>query len=178
MYDGDPVTKTNWTELTPNGPGSTPNTPGDRRALMSAGPFTLHINESICVDIALPFARDYEGDHISSVALLKQYAQAIQQFYDQQNFENNCSNTIGIKENTIYKDKLLIYPNPSNGQFTATCEKVIESIELYDVLGKKVFADTPKAQTIRINTNLTKGLYIYRVLLQDNSTCSGKIVIQ
>ncbi|MCL2290530.1 MAG: T9SS type A sorting domain-containing protein [Bacteroidetes bacterium] len=178
MYSGDPVTQTGWTELTPNGPSSTPNTPDDRKGVMSAGPFTLPAGKSLCIDIALPFARSFEGNHINSVTLLKQYAQTIQQFYNNQNFEHNCSNIIGIKENTIYNDKLLIYPNPSNGQFTVTCEKIIESIELYDMLGRKVFADAPKVQTTQINANLSKGLYIYRVVLQDHSVRSGKIVVQ
>jgi hypothetical protein len=178
MFSGDPVTGTGWTEFTPDGPGSDPNKPDDRRGLMSAGPFTFPAGESMCFDIALPFARDYEGDNISSVALLKQYAQTIQQFYDNQNFENNCAITVGIKENTVYNDKLLLYPNPSDGQFTATCEFVIENIELYDMLGRKVFEDTPKVRTAQINAQLSQGLYIYRVILENNTTRSGKIVVR
>jgi hypothetical protein len=178
VYSGDPVTATGWTEITPYGQGSEPNTPGDRFAIMSTGPFSLPAGSSICFDIALPFARDYHGDHISSVALLKQRALAIQQFYNNQNFENNCAIAIGIKENTLYNDKLIIYPNPSNGVFTITCEKIIESIVLYDMLGKKVFENTPKVQTTQIATHLPQGLYIYRVMLQDNSIRTGKIIVQ
>jgi len=178
MFSGDPVAGTGWTELTPNGQGSTPNEPGDRRGLMSAGPFTLLAGESICVDIALPFARDYQGGHLGSVALLKQYAQTIQQFYNEQNFNVDCSAFLGIKENQVSKGNLLIYPNPSNGQFTVASEKVIKSIELYDVLGKKVYTSTPKVQTTQINTHLPQGLYIYRAVLEDHSICSGKIVVQ
>ena len=177
MFSGDPVTETGWTEFTPNGTGSYPDAPGDRRGLISAGPFTLPVGRSLCIDIALPFARDYQGDNISSVALLKQRAKAIQQFYNNQNFEENCAILFNIKENRIYYDKLLIYPNPSHGQFTLTCEFPIETIEMYDMLGKKVFSDTPKVQTTQINTQLSKGLYIYRVVLGNNTTRSGKIVV-
>jgi hypothetical protein len=172
MFTGDPVTGAGWTEA------SEGNLPNDRRGLMSIGPLTLPAHKQLCVDIALPFARDYEGNHLTSITLLKQRAQTIQQFYDNQNFEYNCSINMSIKENTVYNNKLLIYPNPSNGQFTITSEKVIESIELYDMLGKKVFADTPKMQTTQINTGLSQGLYIYRVILQDRSTRSGKIIVQ
>jgi hypothetical protein len=177
-FSGDPVTATGWTEITPFGPGSEPNIPGDRFAIMNTGPFTLPAGNSICFDIALPFARDYQGDHISSVALLKQRALAIQQFYHSQHFENNCAIAIGIKENTVYNNKLLIYPNPSNGQFTVTCEKIMENIELYDMLGKKVYANIPKVQTIQIDTHLPQGLYIYRVALKDNSIRTGKIMVR
>ena len=178
MFSGDPVTGTGWTEITPNGPGSTPNTPYDVSGTMSTGPFTLAAGKSICIDLALPFARDYQGDNLSSVALLKKYAKEIQQFYNSQNFEHNCSNTIGIKEKVVYNDKLLLFPNPSNGQFTVTCEYVIERIELFDMLGKKVFSSTPKVQTTQINTQLHKGLYIYHIMLDNCTSRSGKIMIQ
>jgi hypothetical protein len=176
-FDGDPVAQTGWTEVTPNGPGSEPATPIDRRGLLNTGPFTLPAGGSICIDIALPFARDLEGDNIASVAMLKQKAQAVQQFYNNQHYEMTCSGTIGVKENENSKATLQIFPNPSQGQFVVSCDKIIESIELYDLLGQKVFSGTPKEQTIQINTQLPQGLYMYRILLQDNSFHSGKIVV-
>jgi len=72
IFSGDPVVCTGWTELTPDGTDSTPNTPNDRRALMSTGPFTFAPNETITIDIALPWARDYgKKSPLSSLALLK-----------------------------------------------------------------------------------------------------------
>jgi hypothetical protein len=164
MYSGDPVTETGWTESTAG------NAPGDRRGVMIVGPFTFSEGKTITVDVALPWARDYSRSNLSSITLLKQLAQDIQKFYEE--------NIVDIKENTIYDNKLLIYPNPSNGQFTITGENIIESIELYDILGKKVFADTPKMQTSQINVRLPQGLYLYRIMLQDNSVSSGKILVQ
>jgi hypothetical protein len=166
MYSGDPVAGTGWTELTPDGTSANPNVPGDRRGVMNIGPFTFSAGKSMTVDIALPWARDLSN--LASVTLLKQFAEDIQKFYDE---------NLDIKENTTNNNKLLIYPNPSKGQFTLMSETVIESIELYDMLGKKVFADTPKEQTMQINTRLPQGLYLYRVVLQDNSVSSGKICI-
>ena len=169
-FSGDPVAGTGWTELTPNGPGSIPNTPGDRRAIMSTGPFTFSAGETITVDIALPWARSNAKSTLSSLALLGQFAEEIQEYYD--------NYIVGIKENKMPLNKLWVYPNPSNGQFTVTSEKIIETIEVYDMLGKKVFTDTPKVSTSQINTRLPQGLYIYRAVLEDQSICSGKMVVQ
>jgi len=81
-FSGDPETKTGWTEMTPNGPDNPHNPPDDRRGIMSAGPFNLKAGEKIKIDIALPFAQDLNGDHLTSVTMLKQNAQKIQQFYN------------------------------------------------------------------------------------------------
>jgi len=177
-FNGDPVAQTGWTESTPNGTGSTPNSPGDRRGLLSAGPFTLNAGKKICFDIALPFARDLEGDNISAVAMLKQNVQTVQQFYNNQNYTMACDGNVNIKENNGNSWNIKIYPNPSQGQFVVSCDKMIERIEFYDVLGKKVFESTPKANAIQLNTQLPEGFYIYRALLQDSSISSGKVVVQ
>jgi hypothetical protein len=166
MYNGAP-----WCEETPNGLGSEPNLPGDKRGTMSAGPFTFPAGGSLSIDIALPFARDNGGKNpLASVALLKEFAAEIQEYFDE--------HIVGVKDYKDNKGKLRVYPNPSNGQFTFSSEQVIESIELYDMLGKKVFTAMPKDFTTQINTRLPQGLYIYRAVLQDQSMASGKIVVQ
>jgi len=169
-FSGDPVAGTGWTEHTPNGPGSTPNELGDRRTVMSTGPFTFSAGETISIDIAFPFARSNAKSALSNLALLGQFAEEIQEYYDEY--------IVGIKENTIPYNKLWVYPNPSNGQFTIVGEKMIESLELYDLLGKKVFESAPKAHIAQISTRLPQGLYIYRAVMADHSICSGKIVVQ
>jgi hypothetical protein len=171
IFSGDPVAGTGWRERTPNGPGSTPNPPADRRGMMSAGPFTFAAGETITIDIALPFARDYGSKSaLSSLALLGNFADEIQEYYDEY--------IVGIKENPSVINKLRVYPNPSNGQFTVSGEKIIEIIEVYDIMGKKVFASSPKEQTFQINTGLPQGFYIYRETMEDHSIGSGKIVVQ
>jgi len=168
VFSGDPVTGIGWTELSPYGTGSTPNKPNDRRGVMSAGPFTFSAGETITVDIAFPFAQN--NGNLASVALLKLRASEIQEYYNE--------HIVGIKENHTLTGKLLVYPNPSNGQFTIAGEKVIETIEVYDILGKKVFSSTPKVQITQITTRLPQGLYMYRATLDDHSVCTGKILVQ
>jgi len=167
-FSGDPETKTGWTEI------EIPNMPGDRRGVMSAGPFNLKAGEKIVIDIALPFAQDLEGDYLTSVTMLKQNAQKIQEFYD--NF------ILDIKQIEPKKGVLTVYPNPSNGQFVVSSNQNIKTIDFYDVMGRvqkgegrmekgegKIFIDL---------LNLPKGFYMYRAVLEDNSVCSGKIIVQ
>jgi hypothetical protein len=171
MFSGDPINKTGWTEYTPYGQGSEPNIPTDRRGLMSSGPYSLPAGGRLRLDIAYPFARDNAGiGNLSSVALLKEYSKEIQEYFNE--------NIVGINEHNIATGKLLVYPNPSNGQFTLSSEKAIECITVYDLLGKVVYESTPKAQTTQLNTHLPQGLYIYRAVLENHSVCSGKIVVQ
>jgi len=177
MFNGNPVTQSGWTELTPTGSGSSPNAPGERSGIMSTGPFTLFAGDCMSVDIALPFAMDMNGSSVGSVALLKQNAQKIQQFYNNQNYEKKCSDNTGIVEKR-HTASLQIYPNPSNGRFLMSCDEIIKSIEIYDMLGKKVFSDTPNELKARINTDLPDGLYFYRAVLQNNSMGTGKILVQ
>jgi len=177
-FNGDPVTQLGWTEVTPNGSGSNPNPPGDRRGLLSAGPFTLPAGGTICIDIALPFAQDLEGNNITSVTMLKQKAEAIQQFYDNQQYEMTCTENVGVIEKEINRAALQVFPNPTRGQFTVTSKSIIENIELYDMLGQKVYTNTPKKQALQIDITLSRGLYLYRAVLQDGSVSSGRILVQ
>lgn len=60
-----------WTETTPTGPNSTPNTPADRRFLQSAGPFTLMPGAVNYITTGAVWARTSSGGPEASVRLLK-----------------------------------------------------------------------------------------------------------
>ena len=60
----------NWSERMPNGAGSAPNTPGDRRFMQSAGPFTLKQGACNYVTVGVPWARSMQGGVEASIALL------------------------------------------------------------------------------------------------------------
>jgi len=176
MFSGDPIAKTGWTELTPLGPDSVKNTPYDRRGMMSCGPFSLKKGESVTVDIAFPFARDESGKKgaLNSLALLKNImAPTLQEYYDE-----GLENYKGVKDHKAIESKVFVYPNPSTGSFTIACKQNIECIEIYDLLGKRVFVDTPKSQITQINTHLPQGFYIYRAVLQDKTVGSGKLIVK
>ena len=176
MFSGDPVTKTGWTEFTPNGPESVPNPPDDRHVLMSSGPFTFPAGERLHFDIALPFARDYETtNYLTSLTLLKQRVKKIQEFYEE--------NILGIKEhNNIATGKLLVYPNPTTGVLNLIQERIEMSdvryeildvryetldmrYEIFDIYGRNHQVSNLKSQiSNQINiTHLPAGIYFLKI---------------
>lgn len=67
----DSVAQFIWTETTPDGPNSSPNTPADRRFLQSAGPFTLKPGNVNYITTGAVWARTSSGGPEASVRLLK-----------------------------------------------------------------------------------------------------------
>ena len=79
-------TAQSWTEQ------SAGNFPADRRMLMSIGPFNFNNNDFYSLDYAFVFARDTNNSSNSnSVALLFDYVDHIQDFYDNSIVNNNSS---------------------------------------------------------------------------------------
>ena len=60
----------NWSERMPNGVGSSPNEPADRRFMQSAGPFTLKQGSCNYITVGVPWARALQGGVEASVELL------------------------------------------------------------------------------------------------------------
>ena len=100
-------------------------------------------------------------------------APTLQEYYDE-----GLENYKGVKDHKAIESKVFVYPNPSTGSFTIACKQNIECIEIYDLLGKRVFVDTPKSQITQINTHLPQGFYIYRAVLQDKTVGSGKLIVK
>lgn len=114
-FSGDPVAGTGWTEIGEN------NVPGDRRAIMSSGPFTYQsgaVNEYL-----LAFTYHYEPDagHLEQINGLRDRIDVLQQLFD------NCFDTeslSGIDGCTLLvtdvdtpleqtNNQLQLYPNPT-----------------------------------------------------------------
>ena len=79
--DTDPDFNDSWTEATAG------NDPSDRRFLQSVGAFTLEPGGVKHITTGVVWARASEGDNLSSVALLKQHDQFVQELFD------NCFDT-------------------------------------------------------------------------------------
>jgi surface protein len=68
--------------------------------------------------------------------------------------------SLSVEDNL--KSILKIYPNPTKNSWKISTLKIIKSIELYDIVGRKVFwIVNPKSKDFELNgTSLSKGFYI------------------
>ncbi len=179
MFSGDPNDSLVWTEITENNPG------GDRRGVGAIGPFTLSAQENICIDIAFINARDYSGDNLSSVTLLKQRVLAIQNFYDSQDFdcppiEMGVNAAFNENNNNFY-----VYPNPSKDYIYLEYElpkgKHKGEIIVYNIAGKEIKRISISNSTNRIkldNSFLSSGTYIYRLISGEYVSAEKVIIIK
>ena len=74
--------------------------------------------------------------------------------------------------------QLSIYPNPvSNGKiYITTKENLSKSIEIYDVLGKKILSESLFGKELNIS-KLTAGIYILKIK-EGNSSATRKLVVR
>ncbi len=87
------------------------------------------------------------------------------------------NSTTDISE--IESDGVLIYPNPTKTSFTIEHKKGIESIEIFNLNGKRVLQLTGNSlKTITIDSNaLDAGVYTYAIVCSESDSMSyGKII--
>ena len=70
-----------------------------------------------------------------------------------------------------------IYPNPSNGEFTIDSDLTLESVKIYSLFGKLVYASSATQNTLDIDLSaLESGVYL--VELQSTGVTLNKRIIK
>ncbi|MDD3687643.1 MAG: T9SS type A sorting domain-containing protein, partial [Bacteroidales bacterium] len=86
----------------------------DPRLMMSSGPYNINSGSEICFDYAFPFAIDYEGSNMESLAFLREKAELLQNWFNTQEFSCFGEN-LGVIPFRNDNDFVSIFPNPSDG---------------------------------------------------------------
>ncbi|MBC7449023.1 MAG: T9SS type A sorting domain-containing protein [Hymenobacteraceae bacterium] len=153
MYSGNPATGTGWTE------GSVANQPGDRRGLISAGPYSLPVGGSKVFEIAYVFSQGAGGGsapHLASVGALQQASSQILARYQ--------GGTLAAPRALEKAATLALSPNPASR--TATIHAALPAgtasatLTLRDGLGRAVRSVAIRAATTSLDLRgLPAGLY-------------------
>jgi len=174
MYPGDPVTESFWSEMsTWNIDGNSVRSQnGDRRLVVSTGPFTLEPDSTQILLSAMPFGQG--TDHLHSITVMRGLAGALQQahangFFASRRVEGQPADP------TLEALRLSqVAPNPSRDGATARLQLPADSpvhAAIYDALGRQleVIVDgvLPRGETeLPIPDGLAPGTYRLRVRVE------------
>jgi hypothetical protein len=78
--------------------------------------------------------------------------------------QSNCTST-SIENKEI--NNLKIYPNPVNNTLNVSSDKKIKKIEIYDTLGRVIYAESNPSSAINVE-QLESGLYSIAIIFDDN----------
>lgn len=175
-YQNNPCTS-NWTELTAG------NLPGDRRYLVSSGPFNLPSKGQTEFELALVWSVDSAATsnrNIASVNKLIQDARKVKSFYS--GTIPNCLQKVNIQENESIKHLIDLYPNPAQTyiQIKSDIEFGKCTYNITDVLGRNIKSgelNSLSQSTIHIN-ELNAGVYFLNINFNSNEIVVKKFVKQ
>ncbi len=93
--------------------------------------------------------------------------------------QNYCQN-ISVQENKDNFQPIFIFPNPANNQFTIyDLRFTISKVEIYDVLGQKIFSQqqttNDKQQTVNVSS-WSRGVYFVKCFSGNKFSCA-KIIL-
>ena len=168
MFSGYPELGTGWSEVTNN------NFPGDRRTFMTVQDAVMLPGDERQIDYVILTA--FGGDHLTSVARMRELADSAQVFYD--NFNDFCDDVLALDEHQDEVIAFELYPNPSNGSFNVSLPEGLNQakIVITDLAGKIVYSE----QAIdgkQITLNSSAGVYLVSIVNNEFSS-TKKLVIE
>ena len=93
---------------------------------------------------------------------------------------SNCG-SVGIKDIESTKSNIIIYPNPFSTFTTITLNDLAKTnnveIKMYNVLGEVVLSEMLSKQSNTFETSqLPSGIYIYKIISNNNIIQSGRLI--
>jgi len=74
----------------------------------------------------------------------------------------DTTNNLSVSENEV-ENSVLVFPNPTNGEFVIASGAKQSHIEIYNVLGGKVFSSIVNNHSTLINLDAPEGLYFLKI---------------
>jgi len=175
---GDPYYHTGWYEGSgwPGGPAK-----GDRRQLISTGPFNFAPGDTQEVAVAILIAQG--NDNVHGVYKLKQLAEKVQDFYD----NDYVTSVENIKSIPLHFTLSQNYPNPFNPTTNIgfrIAEFGFVSLKVFDVLGREVATLVNEEKSkgeyeVEFDASqLSSGIYFYKLQTESNSLTKKMIYLK
>ncbi|HOS49049.1 MAG TPA: T9SS type A sorting domain-containing protein [Bacteroidia bacterium] len=110
------------------------------------------------------------------------------QYFDMFRNFDNCKEAVAIRSNTstsvaennIPENSIRIYPNPAKSEIQLSSKLKLNSAAIFDITGKLQSDFTllyNEKSTINIS-NLSAGIYLIKVIANDNSTYTQKLIVE
>ncbi len=172
MYSDDPAAQEGWSECTLS------NTPGDRRFVMSMGPFDIQPGQSGSMTFAVLVSPAESNLYpCPDLAHLTELGQAAEAFYEDQSYVG-ATNVVESEQ-----INLQLYPNPASTKVQIECSDCVESLTLivYNYLGQSI-AVRPLSQAALASLDVSQykaGMYLYELRNQEGDIVkTGKLMIE
>lgn len=174
QYNGNPTTAGSWVDaLLPVQP--------DRQPVSSIGPFTLAPGDTLCADLAFLFAQEDELDRLQVVGRLRQQAEQLRTWYQEN--QVRCSGSYGLatswNENAP-RHPFRAVPNPATNEvlITRANAEPESSVHLLDAQGRIVRVHGMSSiAVLRVPLEgVPAGAYIVR-LLSPTGTVQQRLVV-
>jgi hypothetical protein len=148
--------------------GTQGNMPGPRQGVGSIGPYSLVPGDTLCIDIAYPYANAASGGALASVAALKLRAQALRDWYAAQDM--SCSDYPAVFAGVAELDpgSIGLYPNPAHNSITLEQAGHGEDVlvQVHAMSGRLVAQADWRASTTQVGmdvSSLPAGIYAVAV---------------
>ena len=89
---------------------------------------------------------------------------------------NEVSNITGLSE--VSRKDIQVFPNPSNGIIEIVSEKPIESISVYDIMGRMIVNKTNCSFNNTLDLTDHKGLVLLYIIFQDGHKTIEKVILK
>ncbi len=155
LFPGDPTDPHGWSEAQSN------DIPGDRSMFSSTPPSTFSPGEIKHFDLAFTTAYNDGSDQFSIVDSLKNAADVVRRFYNEDIIPGQASGVRGLSGNNA---AVSIYPNPCKNTVTIEATDNIKSLDLMDIQGRILLTQPVGAKTTTLSvSNLAKGVYLVNI---------------
>jgi hypothetical protein len=93
----------------------------------------------------------------------------------------STNQVLSVSDQELKETSITIYPNPTNANFTIALGALKDvTVEIYNVLGKKVYEKQTNQSKLNVenNTTFTSGIYLIKATDQSNKVYHSKLVIK